>query len=63
MDQLSYSVLLLLSVRWGRGDECDYVAIVAYRISSIKRPGVYLLAEFADLALIQGLRLLQASVY
>ena len=33
---------------------CVYVCV--YRISSIKRPGVYLLPEFADPALIQDRR-------
>ena len=34
-----------------------------YRISSIKHPDVYLLAEFVNLVLIQGRGLLEASIY
>ena len=37
--------------------------ILIYRISSIKRPGVYLLPEFADPALIQDRRLYGTGVY
>ena len=47
---------------------CVYVCVPTctlymYRISSIKRPGVYLLPEFADPALIQDRRLYGTGVY
>ena len=46
-------------------DGCDHsvATLCKYRISSIKRPGVYLLPEFADPALIQDRRLYGTGVY
>ena len=41
----------------------NIIVTVKYRISSIKRPGVYLLPEFADPALIQDRRLYGTGVY